>query len=381
MKSIILLLVFLLSINSVAQHKVYQNFDLKNEEKNQVVSLIFNYINGKQSASDTFSGYDISNYKSIDLYKESLSLSGSLYDIIFDVNVLSIKKEGGNYIASCLLYWFNNPGSDEAQPTINVLGIVDFWVLKIGNEWKISNYLNYHIKNWSKTKVGNIEYIYHPEHPFDLQKAKFAAKFYKDLLKTFNINSEETLHYFIAKNCYEIYKMCGFDYFIGEGSEENLCAFYDEINNMVYTSTAYGELHHHEITHTLNKHFENCNDLIKIGLSSYINDGSSRNLPIFYHFENFENYVNKVNPDFEHFEDFENVDETTNISYVTGALICNAIYRKGGMKLLLKYMNCTKEVAELKRKLKEDFNIKSFKLFFLNEIKIYRRQGKSLLYI
>ena len=241
--------------------------------------------------------------------------------------------------------------------------------------------MNYYTKNWSKTKVGNIEYIYNPDHPFDLQKAKFADNFYKNLLLKFNINSSEIIRYYISKNCYDLYRMCGFDYFIGEGSESNLCAFYDEKNNIVYTHTAFGELHQHEIIHVLNKHFENCNTLIKIGLSCYINDSSTRNLPIFYHFDNFEKYNRSVKLDFENFEDFENIDENTNISYVTGTLICNAIYRKGGMKLLLEYMNSTYEIEELKQKLKKDFKIIDFELFFLNEIKIYKKQGRSLLYI
>lgn len=381
MKYSLSIFLFLISINnSIAQHLVYQNFDIKNEEKNQIVSIISSYINGNYKASQIFSSFDISNYKSIDLYKESLSLDGSLYDITYDVNVLSIKKEGENYFANCLLYWHNND-TEDGKKTITILGIVDFWVVKNDGKWKISNYLNYHTKNWSKISVGNIEYIYNPEHPFDLQKAKFAADFYKNILVYFNINSNEILRYYIGKNCYEIYKMCGFDYFIGEGSENNLCAFYDEKNNIIYTSTTYGELHHHEIVHVLNKYFENCNVLIKIGLSSYINDGSSRNLPIFYHFENFENYLKKEKLDFENFENFQNIDETTNISYVTGALICNAIYRKGGKKMLLEYMNSTKEIKDLKEKLKIDFKVKNFESFFLNEIKNYRKQGKGLLFI
>lgn len=380
MKNSISIILFLLTYFSNAQHLVYQNFDLNNIEKSKITLFISKYINGSQTELETFSKYDVLNYRSIDLYKESLSLGGSLYDIIYDVNILSIKNEGENYIASCLLYWHNSVAQDDKK-TITILGIVDFWIVKNEGEWKISNYLNYHTKNWSKINVGNIEYIYNPEHPFDFQKAKFASNFYNEILLYFNIdNNIETLHYFIAKNCYEIYKMCGFDYFIGEGSEDNLCGFYDEKNNIIYTSTAYGELHYHEIVHVINKYFDNCNELIKIGLSSYINDGSSRNLPIFYHFDNFENYSKKEKLDFENFENFLNIDETTNISYVTGYLICNAIFRKGGKTLLLEYMNTTREIDDLKVKLKKDFNIKNFESFFLNEIKVVKKQGKSLLY-
>lgn len=49
--------------------------------------------------------------------------------------------------------------------------------------------------------------------------------------------------------------------------------------------------------------------------------------------------------------------------------------------MLLEYMNSTKEIKDLKEKLKIDFKVKNFESFFLNEIKNYRKQGKGLLFI
>ena len=72
--------------------------------------------------------------------------------------------------------------------------------------------------------------------------------------------------------------MCGFDYFIGEGSESNLCAFYDEKNNIVYTHTAFGELHQHEIIPSSAEHLfinsierEFLNNVINI-IESHLDD-------------------------------------------------------------------------------------------------------------
>ena len=100
-------------------------------------------------------------------------------------------------------------------------------------------------------------------------------------------------------------------------------------------------MHLHEIIHAMNVHFPQAHYLLKTGLSCYINDASSRNQENIFHFNKFENYIKTNNLNFEKFEEFENIDEITSFQYVTGPLICNAIYRKGGKKLLLEYLNNT----------------------------------------
>ena len=187
--------------------------------------------------------------------------------------------------------------------------------------------------------------------------------------------------YFIARNCDEINRMSGFEYFISEGSDSNICAFIDDANNIIYSTATFGESHLHEIIHTLNKHFPTSNPLLLIGLSAYINDAGSRGRDMLFHIKRFKEYVVNNNVNFEKFEDFENLDDYTNISYITGTLFCNAIYRKGGLALLKSYMSDTEDINIFKSKLKKDLKIKSFDTFFKAEIEIYLKQQKSLLYL
>ena len=148
MKSKYLSILLLIFGNCLAQeHEVYQNIELKNQDKTEITYLIKDYINGKVTADKVFAKFDIETYKSIDVYKEALSLGGSLYQITSDINILSIKREGSNYFVSTMFYWTNKQ-NDENKNTITVLAIIDFWVLKVDNQWKISNYINYQTKNW-----------------------------------------------------------------------------------------------------------------------------------------------------------------------------------------------------------------------------------------
>ena len=378
-KNSMLAMIFFISSFSInAQHKTYQNFELVNPVKTELTSLLNSYINSEVAPEEIFSKHNIEKYKTIDIMKESLSLGGSLYSITFDANILSIKNEGENYIVQAMLYWHN---SDSKEKPITVLGIMNFRFVKDEGNWKITNYVDYHTQNWSTQKVGNITYIYYPEYPFDKRTAQNAVDFYQKLSDTFGIKKPAELTYYIAKNCDEINLMSGFEYFISEGSNSNICAFIDDKNNIIYSTATFGEGHLHEIIHTLNKHFPSANTYMLIGLSAYINDAGSRGSDMLFHIKRFQEYTLSNNLDFEKFEDFENMDDYTNISYVTGTLLCNAIYRKGGLSLLKSYLQNTEDISVFKNRLKKEFKIKSFETFFKNEIDFFIKQKRSLFYI
>ena len=376
MKQLFNFFLILMYVQSFGQKKVYENFEIgeQNSQKTEILKLISDYYN-KVNAAQIFTQYDQLNYKSIDLASFSTGFDGGLLDIVYKINVLSINKIGSNYMAKNLLYW-----EDEQSKNITVLAIQDLHIINDNGKWKISNFLNHQIKDWHSIEIGKIKYFYNQSHSFNEINAIEANNFLDKLLKKFKINSDVTLKYFIAENCNDVKKLNGFEYLIGE-SQTNLCAFYDNENDIVYTSTAFGEKHLHELIHVLNKFFPQANDILKIGLSSYINDASSKNLPITFHFKNLNNYLLTSKLDFENFENLTNLDQFTTISYVTGYLICNAIYRKGGIELLIDYLNKIKTTEELKVRLKKDFKFNNFESFFMNELQIFKAQKKSLLYI
>jgi hypothetical protein len=378
MKSFVTAITFLWGMCACAQHTVYQNLDSGNKTYNEIALLIEKYVNSEIQTEEAFCRYDISTYPTVDVMKESLSLDGSLYTIAFDANIISIVPEGENYIAKAMLYWHND--GYEAK-TITVLGIANFWIKPEGGKLKISNYLNYYTQNWSTATVGNITYVYYPEFPFDRHSAQTAVDFYSGLCVLLDIEGRDKLTYFIANNCREVSQMCGFSYFIGEGNNANLCAFYDEKNNFIFSGNAEEEANLHEIIHIINRHYPNANPYMLMGLSCYINDAGSRGKDILFHLKRFLEYAKSKNIDFENFEDLGNIDDYTNIDYVTGGIICNALYRKGGIKLVKDFLKDTLDMAVFKAKLKKEFKFKDFKSFFTSEFEIYLKQKKSLLYI
>lgn len=364
-----------------AQNKrvIYKNFSLENPTKDSIYQVLEAYLNDNKNTSKYFCAEDIKKYPSVDLVRECCGLSGSFYMIYFKVNVLYIKQLQDYYVAKTMLYWPDN--SDSTNIKTVVFATNNYLFKKENGDWKLENYLNYYTSQWAGREIGDLHYYYPKSYAFNENRAKATADFYTRLLKKFEIPEVKKLSYYIADDCDQIYRMQGLDYFMGEGYNGNICGFYDDVNSIIYSTAHYGEAHLHEIIHALNKHFPNSNSMLQIGLSAYINDAGTRNLPILYHIEKLEKHLQTHEMDFEKFETLENLDETTNLSYIFGALICNAIYRKGGMPLLIDYMKSSKNTVEFKSRLLLDLEAKTFQEFFTNEIEIYKKQGKSLLYI
>ncbi|KOS08054.1 hypothetical protein AM493_19855 [Flavobacterium akiainvivens] len=378
MKSFLAAIALLCGICAHSQHAVYQNLNTHNDDHAAIASLIEKYINSAIQPEEAFTQYDINTYPTIDVMKESLSLGGSLYAINFDVNILSINRQGENYLAKAMLYWHNQGNETKA---ITVLGIADFWIKQENGQWKISNYLNYYTQNWSNITVGNIKYVYYPEFPFDSHSAQTAVDFYNGLCTLFDITEHDNLTYYIANNCNEVSQMCGFSYFIGEGNNANLCAYYDEKNSLIFSGNSEREANLHEIIHIINRYYPTANPFMLIGLSCYINDAGSRGKDLLFHLKRFLEYAKTNNPDYENFEEFGNIDDYTNCDYVTGGIICNALYRKGGIQLVKAFLQNTEDMDTFKAKLKKELKFKDFKAFFTAEFNVYLKQKKSLLYI
>ena len=87
------LLIWLSVLQANSQHLTYQNCELGDTTKVELTSILERYLNNELKPEDIFTQFDIKKYKTIDIMKESLSLGGSLYNITFETNVLSIKKE------------------------------------------------------------------------------------------------------------------------------------------------------------------------------------------------------------------------------------------------------------------------------------------------
>jgi hypothetical protein len=312
------------------------------------------------------------NYKSYDLLKSEGWLSPSLYGLKPKNTVLSIKNNGDYYIIKSIFYWVY-----PKTLHTSTLAITNVIAKKQKGEYKLFNYLPYHTQTWNRRKIGIIEYIYHPMHPFNNYKAQKANDLIDKLIRTFNIKVDK-VEYYIALNCDEIYKLKGFDFVIGMGKEPNLCGFYDRFNNIIYSNSQEGEYYEHEIIHLINNFFPKAHGLFLNGLSAYIGSKAHLGQSLDFHIKRMNLYLN-IHPeiDLTNFSNFYQMDDQTTPSYILGAIICHLTLEKGGIELLKKALNSGNSDDDLYRFIKKELNIeqKNLNKFMRKKIAEYSKNG------
>lgn len=325
---------FSLCINA-QQRKVYSNLPLRTEEHKEIFSLWNNYLQSNTNYADSFwCSKAIKKYAGTDVLKNAIGLNGSLYDIFFECNVLGIYKFGNKNLIKSAFYWNNGKSND----SITFMALVNVIVVKENGIYKLDNYLDYSTSSWHEQIIGKIKYHFPNNYPFNTNNASKANLFLDSISKWFHVPKVDTINYYIPNNCTDGYKMVGFEYFEGEARELNLCGFFDNKNNILYSNSKAGEFYAHELIHIINKEYPNANFYLKTGLASYINDAGSLGISIKDH---VKKYVS-MSPDYKTMEEFYNIDyidDITSPNYIFGATICHAILRRGGLKLLIQTMN------------------------------------------
>ena len=311
----------------------------KNEDTKNVFNTYHTYLlTATKNDFSLWNTRDKQRFKIPDLILGDGIFSPTIYKYHYRFQVTDIRPEGDDlFIITTLVYTTNDSVVTE-NAELKTLCI------KENGTYSLSNFINYHTTGWVHRKIGRINYHYFPGFPFDDLDAALANKTLDSICSWFNIPRDLTIEYFIARDCDEIYKIRGYN-FVGynAGKYRPLCGFFD--NNVVFSNAREGANYQHELAHVINEYYPDCNDIIKIGLSAYINTGKSGHLgkPIAFHIRRVNEYLQK-HPELslEHFTDFTTLDDHTNPQYSNGTIIIDNLLKKGGLPLLLQCMKETK---------------------------------------
>lgn len=379
MKTKIILLFFLLNgfsykaISQKIQVTLAAGIDTtNNNNKKEIFKLWENYLNSYPDSTYNnpyWVEFEKRKYTSFDLINNAGFLSPSLYGLSYRGGkniVLSITPFGQLYQIKSLLY-FSYP-----DKSIYPLAIVNYYAEKENGNYKLSNFISYHTSGWQKRNIGYFNYIFHPNHPFDIHKANEANDYYMRLSKLFDVNLD-SIDYYIAENCDKIFELQGFDFVVGMGSDNNLCGFYDAKNNIIYSNTVVGEDYRHEITHSILKKFPN-SGIFHLGIVTYWGGENAHfNKPLNYHIKRVNNYLKK-HPEINlnnFIEDFYQLDEFTSPHYVIAAIFCHEAIEKGGIDKLKKLFSYGNENVDSYKAIEKEFGIKR------NSLNNYLRQKIS----
>lgn len=370
----VVLLLSLYSFSQSLQTTVAAGVNIKDGDRKEVYDLWKNYLSSDpDKIFDTPYWNDVEKkkYKSYDLLKSEGFLSPSIYALQPNNIVLYIREMGDEYLIHSMYYWLNDG-------VLNPLAITDVIAKKEGGKFKLYNYLPFYTSNWKSKKIGIIDYYFHSDYVFDEEEAVKADTLLKKLNKLFDLDVKRVTYY-IARDCDEVQRIKGFDYVVGMGKTPNVCAFFDALNNIVYSNSKAGEYHMHELIHVINTKYTDANYLLLMGLSVYTNDKNAHLAKSFiYQVSRVQHYLQN-NPSLD-LTDFENLPQMQGLdfNYFVGALIADSILEKGGISLLKEALQNTKEEKDLLEFLKNKLGVdkKELNIILKNKFKKIEKSQK-----
>lgn len=301
------------------------NVDTSNSEIEKISSLWHTYL--KTPSKKFWKTEEVASLNNFNIQNMPSILNPPLLDWKLNNRILSISDLSENkYLLKSVFY--NND--------LELFAITNILIEKIENEYKLSNYIYHHTREWKTHKKSNIKYVYIPSFKLKKIEVKKVEKFYNKLCEVFNV-TPEPITYFIAEDCDAIYTLLGYDFFISKGMG-NECGYFESENNFIFATKTGGANHYHELTHFINKFYPNANSLLLTGLSAYISkDKAHFGKPLEYHIKRVNEYLQShPHIDLSNPFEFNYIDEETNPQYVIGALLCDLIIEKEGKDGLLK---------------------------------------------
>jgi hypothetical protein len=266
----------------------------------------------------------------------------------FKPSLLSIQRVDSAYILKTLFA--------KGDSTVEVLAIFNVVAAKESGKYVFHRYSEYFKTNWEVRQLGTMKFFFNSTHIFDDRLAKKSDEFNKQIALRFKMEPIP-LEYYIFKNTEERLRTKGYDYDARMFDTIQKSAEADIHNDRIYASNG-TEYFPHEIVHfyifkkygkTIHSFFdEGLATLFGGNLNEYTEDLS-----------NVRTFI-KDNPKFDLSEltHLKKSIGSTNLRYVIGAILCQAILDKGGWAALESAFRAGKKDANLYAALESILGIK-----------------------
>lgn len=281
---------------------------------------------------------------------------------VYKPTILSIVKENEAFVIRTIFY---DATSTVVERKSNPWCISKVYAIKEGNVWKLQNALPVITKNWEKTKVGNIQFVYPFSHSFNHELAKASNSFCESLKAKFNFLNYSMFDFYITDNPDEMGKLLNFDfYFAGYTTGVGLN------ENRILLSGMGSEYYPHELVHMILPHNIR-HPLIEEGFATW--QGGARN-------KSFEENVRELAKFISSHPEI-NLDGIINNNdaweaggvYPTGAILLDAVYKKKGASSVKELLDLPNDVKKIKSSLSVLLEVKEkdLNLFWKNLVLTY----------
>ena len=220
----------------------------------------------------------------------------------------------------------------------------------LGRGWRLYNALPINrARFWNSQQLGHVTYYFPPYHTFNKQKARQLNTFIDQLCQQFSVPTKP-VDYYLADTPDELRQLRGFDYEItGSGL---LKPTGRAIGNQVFCS-GLDEFYSHELVHVyLDAHYPNQHPWVSEGVATFL--GGSRGQSLDWHLARVAAHLRAypgpvrrsrsagaggtANIDLSNMLSLVSLDEFTDYRYALGGLLARAVFTKGGIPLLKRFM-------------------------------------------
>lgn len=236
--------------------------------------------------------------------------------------VLSIEPAGDGYAVRTLY------APDDLTDFQGLYSIQRVYAQREGGEWRLSNALPVLTRSWERRRVGMIEYVFPPDHPFDESAARRAAAFADSVMGRFGLTLDGPVEYYVAPTATEMARISGLDY----SWDPNDGRAYAE-NRQVFVGTGQ-EDYLHEIAHALFGPLDTA-QVLSEGLATYLGGFGTRSFE-----EAAADTAARLQslPDLQLSDVLRGAAPDAETYYVTGAVLVEAALEKGGPDLLRQFL-------------------------------------------
>lgn len=349
---------------------IHARVDTSKQETREIVALWTNYLSsGPDSIYNNpyWNEEEKRRYRDFDLTRSFIYQFPSAQLLnYYKPTILSVEKEGDIYAIRTL---FSADGLDGVYRRSNPWCITRLYAVKENNHWKLKNALPILTQSWKRTQIGKITFIYPPEHQFNEALAYKANEFCDSIASKFEFTDWKPFEFYITKSGDEIGNLLGFDFYFtgystGMGIKERRSLFCSNGT----------EWYPHEFVHLIDGDYKR-HGIIEEGFATWASGQVSYETTFESAAKTLAQALSKN--DTVTFLDIVNKkwgwQNASLYYYSTGAILCKAVYDKGGVTGLKRLLETPPENDKLIRIICELLKIETSDLekFVRSEIMKY----------
>ncbi len=225
---------------------------------------------------------------------------------------------------------------DSNTQEVRLKYIVSVYAKETDTGYRLHSGSDYHKQTLENIKVGNINYVVHPNHTFDVSVAKKMDQFNTRIANQFGVEPI-SFDYFVANHTDDLSQMMAYDFFSFSYQPVRTGGLADNYNNIILSGNN-SEYYPHEVVHLYTNAIKNGrkNFLVDEGIATFL--GGSSGYRLDWHIQKFKVYL-EAHPEFRFDNIFElkekyipNGEYLTDFKYVIGGFIIKKIHEKHGME-------------------------------------------------